>query len=76
MDKACVNKSKTNAVKFWFKLRWWRWLAWLDAHTPVMCGSCGKVLFKQDSLTELTLMGVLARLCKPCHREYFEPFSE
>jgi len=56
--------------------RWWLWFRlWLDDHTPVVCASCGQVLFKKDSLTELTLMGVLARLCRDCHREYFEPFS-
>lgn len=58
---------------------WQGWLrrvaVWLRDHEPVMCGVCGKVKFGKDTRTERTLTGQVARVCEPCHREYFSPFG-
>jgi hypothetical protein len=58
------------------KLLLWKLRIWLDKHTPVLCASCRKTLFKKDAVYERTTTGVNAPLCKPCHVELFHPFTK
>jgi hypothetical protein len=51
-------------------------LDWLDAHMLVFCAACGKLIFKKDAQYERTTTGATAPLCRKCHQEIFNPWSD
>ena len=51
-----------------------KFIQFLVDHSPVICASCQKVIFKKDAIYEQSNLGIFVPLCKKCRIEIFEPF--
>lgn len=49
---------------------------WANDHQPAQCSVCRSWQFEKDIIRERSFTGHILPICKPCHDELYEPFSE
>lgn len=54
----------------------WKLLAWVEDHLPVICACCGQIHFAKDVVHRQRNDGNVVPLCRRCNHDIFAPFSE
>lgn len=48
---------------------------WLDAHIPLTCEECSRIVLKKNMNLRQTTTGRRVYICDECDRDIFRPFS-